>query len=215
MHSEIGEWLTSNFEEFSIWSGYLTEDGVGVSPAMTQQEIDTRLRGLLKKEQVNCYSHLERMRFQPRAKSKINIPLCRMISLPVVRPFLKNDVLNLASHFVSCGYLEGNGVFYVSMEDNDGRTRAVTDEVVATWSENWIAVNAEFEKLLQSDDDLRVFSGKMFMVWDGNHRLQAWLPIINDDHGQDQSWHFSVESIILVVNGDVASLVTALHDVNW
>jgi hypothetical protein len=81
-----------------------------------------------------------------------------MISLPVVRPFLKNDVLNLASHFVSCGYLEENGVFYVSMEDNDGRTRAVTDEVVAMWSENWATVNAEFEKLLQSDDDLRVFS---------------------------------------------------------
>jgi hypothetical protein len=62
---------------------------------------------------------------------------------------------------------------------------------------------------------LRVFSGKMFMVWDGNHRLQAWLPIINDDHGQDQSWHFSLESITLVVNGDIASLVAALHDVNW
>jgi hypothetical protein len=100
-----------------------------------------------------------------------------------------------------------------SREDYDGRTRAVTDEVVATWSENWVAVNAEFDQLLQSDDDLRVFSGKMFMVWDGNHRLQAWLPIINDDHGQDQSWHFSVESIILVVNGDVASLVATLHDV--
>jgi hypothetical protein len=75
MHSDIGDWLTSNFEEFSIWFGYLAEDGVGVSLALTQQEIDTRLRGLLKKEQVNCYSHLERMRFQPRAKSKINIPV--------------------------------------------------------------------------------------------------------------------------------------------
>jgi hypothetical protein len=138
-----------------------------------------------------------------------------MISLPVVRPFLKNDVLNLASHFVFYGYLEGNGVFYVSLEDNEGRTKAVTDEIIATWSESWIAVNAEFEHLLQSDADLRVFSGKMFMVWDGNHRLQAWLSIINEDHGLDRSWHFSVESIILVVNGDVASLVASLHDVNW
>jgi hypothetical protein len=84
---------------------------------------------------------------------------------------LKNDVLNLASHFVSCGYLEGNDVFYVFLEDNEGRTKAVTDEVIATWSESWISVNAEFEHLLQSDADLQVFSGKMFMVWDGNHRL--------------------------------------------
>ena len=60
-----------------------------------------------------------------------------------------------------------------------------------------------------------MFSGKMFMVWDGNHWLQAWLSIINDDHSQDQSWHFSMESIILVVNGDVASLVASLNDKNW
>jgi hypothetical protein len=164
---------------------------------------------------VNCYTRLEKMRLQPRTKSKISIPLCRMISLPIVRPFLKNDVLNLASHFISCGCLEGNGVFYVSMEDNKGRTKAVTDEIVVTWSKNWASVNAEFENLLQSDDDLRVFSGKMFMVWDGNHWLQAWLPIINEDHSHDHSWHFCVESIILVVNGDIASLVSSLHDVNW
>jgi hypothetical protein len=138
-----------------------------------------------------------------------------MISLPIVRPFLKNDVLNLASHFVSCGYLEGNGVFYLSLEDNEGRTKVVTDEIIATWSESWISVNAEFEHLLQSDADLQVFLGKMFMVWDGNHRLQAWLSIINEDHSLDRSWHFSMESIILVVNGDVASLVASLHDVNW
>jgi hypothetical protein len=94
------------------------------------------------------------------------------------------------------------------------RTKVVTDEIIATWSESWISMNAEFEHLLQSDADLQVFSGKMFMVWDGNHRLQAWLPIINEDHGLDRSWHFSVESIILVVNGDVASLVASLHDVN-
>jgi hypothetical protein len=87
-----------------------------------------------------------------------------MISLPVVRPFLKNDVLNLASHFVSCGYLEGNGVFYVSLEDNEGRTKAVIDEIIATWSESWISVNAEFVHLLQSDADLQVFLVKMFMV---------------------------------------------------
>jgi hypothetical protein len=37
------------------------------------------------------------------------------------------------------------------------------------------------------------------MVWDGNHHLQAWLPIINNEHKNDPTWHFVVESIILVV----------------
>ena len=41
------------------------------------------------------------------------------------------------------------------------------------------------KKILQIDEDLKVFSGKIFMVWDGNHRLQAWLPIINQDHTYD------------------------------
>jgi hypothetical protein len=68
-----------------------------------------------------------------------------MIIHLVVRPFLKNDMLNLASHFVSYGYLEGNGVFYVFLEDNNGRTKAVTNEIVATRFENWISVNATRE----------------------------------------------------------------------
>jgi hypothetical protein len=54
----------------------------------------------------------------------------------------------LASHFVACGYLEDNGVFYVSLEDDEGKTYSVMDEIVASWSQNWASVNAEFEHLL-------------------------------------------------------------------
>jgi hypothetical protein len=55
----------------------------------------------------------------------------------------------------------------------------------------------------------------MFHVWDDNHRIQAWMPIINNDHLDDISWHYTVKSIILVVNGDVVSMLTALHEINW
>lgn len=41
------------------------------------------------------------------------------------------------------------------------------------------------------------------------------MPIINDDHSDEIEWHYSVESIILEVKGDVASMLTALHEVNW
>jgi hypothetical protein len=158
---------------------------------------------------------LEKLRFKSCSKSKINIPLSRMISLPVVRPFLKNDVMNLAIHFVACGYMEGNGVFYVALENNEGKIVDVTPDIVASWSDKWVQANALFEEELNSDDDLRVFSGKMFMVWDGNHRLQAWLPIINNEHKDDPIWHYAVESIILVVGGDIVGMLTALHKVNW
>ena len=80
--------------------------------------------------------------------------MCQMISLLVVCPFLKNDVLNLASYFVAYRYLEDNGVFYTTLEDNEGKTYSVTDEIVASWFQNWASMNVEFEHLLQSDDDL-------------------------------------------------------------
>jgi hypothetical protein len=91
--------------------------------------------------------------------------------LPVVRPFLKNDVMNLAAHFVACGYMEGNGVFYVALENNEGKTVDVTPDIIASLSDKWVQANAQFEEELNSDDDLRVFSGIMFMVWDGNYCL--------------------------------------------
>ena len=68
---------------------------------------------------------------------------------------------------------------------------------------------------MQKNEDLMQFLGLMFHVWDGNYRFQAWLPIIDGDHYNDEAWHFSVESIILDVDGQVESLLTALHQVNW
>ena len=53
------------------------------------------------------------------------------------------------------------------------------------------------------------------MMWDGNHRLQSWLPIINQDHTHDPTWHYVVESIILDVKGDIATILATLHEVNW
>ena len=138
-----------------------------------------------------------------------------MVCLPVVRPFLKNDVRKLASHFQKNDYLKGNGVFYVALEDNEGKTSDVSAKIFSTWSQYWVTMNNKFEAMLAADPALQVFCGKMFHVWDGNHRIQAWMPIISNDHLDDISWHYTVESNILVVNGDVVSMFTALHEVNW
>jgi hypothetical protein len=64
-----------------------------------------------------------------------------MVALHVVRPFLKNDVMNLVAHFVACGYMEGNGVFYIVLENNEGKTMDVTLEIMASWSNNWVKAN--------------------------------------------------------------------------
>ena len=63
-------------------------------------------------------------------KSKFNILLYQMILLSVIGPFLKNNVMNLASHFVICGYMEGNGLFYVALENNEGTIIDVTGIII-------------------------------------------------------------------------------------
>jgi hypothetical protein len=55
---------------------------------LSENELELEIHGILKKKCMNTTSRLEKLRFQPRRKSKINIPLCRMVPLPVVRPFL-------------------------------------------------------------------------------------------------------------------------------
>ena len=74
------------------------------------------------------------------------------------------------------GYMEGNGFFYVALEDNHGHTVDITPAIMEKWSPNWSKISEHFERVLHDDDDLRVFSNKMFMVWDGNHCIEAWIP---------------------------------------
>jgi len=40
---------------------------------------------------------------------------------------------------------------------------------------------------LKEDDVLNKFVGKMFWVWDGNHRLQAWSFIIDKHHSEEET----------------------------
>ena len=140
---------------------------------------------MISNESVNIATCLKNMRFKPNSKSKFDIPLCRMISLQAVRPYLKNDVMSLASHFLTNGYLESNGIFFVALENHEVKVVPVTKDVTDTWSPHWVTVNTAFENKLLQGDNLKCFSNKMFHVWDGNHRLQAWLPVINKDHSDD------------------------------
>ena len=182
---------------------------------LTDSELKHKLHDLAIKESVPTTSRLDKLKWHPKHKGRLFIPLCRLLPLSVVRPYLKIDVSQLATHFMIDGYMEGNGFFYVALEDNHGHTNEVTPTVVAKWSSEWKEVNDKFEKKLLADVDLKIFSNKMFMVWDGNHRLQAWMPIIEQFHTHDINWHFCVESVILEPRGNVPSMIAALHEVNW
>ena len=73
----------------------------------------------------------------------------------------------------------------------------VSDDIRASWSSLWQESSDEFDSMLEKDSDLSQFVGKMFFVWEGNHRLTAWFRHINKHHSMDKDWHISVDCIVV------------------
>jgi hypothetical protein len=109
---------------------------------------------------------------RPLAKSRFSIPLCRLQSLPLVRPISEVDVARLQNEFVM-GYRDGDRAMYVSPYNNLDEVLHVTDEIRATWNSFWHQANDDFDSMLRNDSDLSHLVGKMFFVWEGNHQLTA------------------------------------------
>jgi hypothetical protein len=163
---------------------------------------------------VDSINVINAVRIQPLRKSRLLVPLCRMVAMAKVRPVGEMGVQHLEREFVK-GYRDGDRVMYISMFNTEEMSMDVTEEMKAKWSPCWRRANEAFEADLQGDDDLNQFSGKMFFVWEGNHRLSAWLRHINKHHADDPAWHISVHCIILDPRGQVGNLLHAMHDINW
>jgi hypothetical protein len=75
---------------------------------------------------INSIKCIELMRISPKEASHFDIPLCRMVPMPLVRPTLGSDIKRLEAEF-SHGYRLGASMFYVSICDENGEERTVTD----------------------------------------------------------------------------------------
>jgi hypothetical protein len=133
--------------------------------------------------------------------------------MPLVRPTLISDVQKLEQGFLH-GYRAGSAVFYVSLTINHMAPQDVTSELFDSWSIHWKKSSEQFDEFLKQDEHLKCFVGKMFWVWDGNHRLQAWKSVIDKIHSNESGWHIFVDSILLTPSPDIAVLLTAMHDLN-
>lgn len=165
------------------------------------------------KQKLNSKSLIEELRMEPKNASRMQIPLCRLLPVPKVRPVLVSDVRRLESEFVH-GYQEGDRVFFVSTTDDSGGSQPVTDDIVQGWDSHWKKENEAFEKILLSQEYWKSLSGCMFYIWDGNHRHQAWNDYIDKFHSSDAEWHIWVDSIILNSKGRQGALLNAMNDVN-
>ena len=119
-----------------------------------------------------------------------------------------DNVKNLAAHFIACDYMEGNGIFMWAWKTM--REKQWMLQILSLIHE----VNDAFEKILQINEDLKFLSSKIFIIWDRFHHSKAWLSIINRDYIHDHTWYYVVESTILDMKGDIATMLAALHKVN-
>jgi hypothetical protein len=171
---------------------------------------EDELRKLQKVDSIQC---IESMRILPKEVSRFDIPLCRMVYMPLVRPTLANDIKRLEAEFTH-GYRPGAPVFYVSICNEHSEEWYVKDEDTTKWGPQWTSVNLEFEAKLASNPHLKFLSSRMFFICDGNHHFKAWTGYISRLHSNDQKWHYSVDSICLDVRGKGGLFLNAMHDIN-
>ena len=157
-------------------------------------------------QKVDSIQEIESMRISPKNASRFDIPLCRMLYMPLVRPTLATDIKKLETEFIH-GYRSGAPIFYVSICNEKEEKQSVTDKDKSNWDPHWTSINEEFEAKLDSNPHLQFFSGRMFYVCEGNHRLKAWTCIIQRLHSTDQSWHYSMDSICLDARGKAGQLL--------
>ena len=184
------------------------EEGTGDRDPYEGDEDDIRTRN-----KFNSVSAISRLRFQPLSSSRFNIPLCRMLAMPMVRPTLPSDLAKLEQEFVH-GYREGSSVFYVTITNEEGGTHEVTEADKESWGPIWCAKNEEFNTFLLSVPELANMTNLMFFVCDGNHRRQAWLNHIQRVHNTEEAWHCSVDSILLDTKGKNGLVMQVMHNIN-
>jgi hypothetical protein len=62
----------------------------------------------------------------PKEASRFDIPLCRVVYMPLGRPTLAHEIKRLEAKFTH-GYRPGAPVFYVSITNKHGEERVVKD----------------------------------------------------------------------------------------
>ena len=169
---------------------------------------------LRKRQKRDSNSVINRLRIEPEAKSRFSIPLCRLRTLPLVRPINEVDVQWLENEFVM-GYRDGDRVLYVSIYNDRAETLDVTSDMYDSWSSLWQSANDRFAAKLDADPDLARFSSKMFYVWEGNHQVTAWWRHVNNFHRNDEALHISVHCIVLDPRNETGVLLDAMNDINW
>ena len=92
---------------------------------------------------------------------------------PAIRP-IQDRCDDLAEEFRREGYWPERADFFCSLTGKNLPLREVTDEDRNSWDPLWHEIDAEFERAIARTEWSNI-SNMMLYVWDGNHRLKAWM----------------------------------------
>jgi hypothetical protein len=141
----------------------------------------------------------------------MNIPLNKMLSMPILCHALKIDVLKM-EHAFQTRYYEGDKVFYVYPLNWKGEEEFV-DSNVDFWNAHWHFENEKFEHFLLGNPNFKFLPNCIFL-WEDNHKLQIWLFYTQRVHHEDPKWHYSVDSIVFNASHALVELLIAMTDLN-
>ena len=183
-----------------------------------QDALEEDNKGLLEDDlrqyqKVDSVKTIASLRMKPDHLFRLQIPLCRMVAMPMVRPTLSCDLTLLEQEFAK-RYRDGAAVFYVTTTNEGGQSSEFTLEEIDAWDPLWREQNDLFNNHLESVPQLRFLKNLKFFVCDGNHRLLAWMNHIFRRHSQDEEWHIAVDSIVLDTKGRTELVMHVMHDIN-
>ena len=177
------------------------------------EEKDLMEDDLREYHKVDSMNTIASLRMKPAHLFRLQIPFCRMVPMPMVRPTLSCD-LDFLEHEFSKGYRDGAAVFYVTTTDEAGESSLFTDEEMEKWDPFWKEQNDIFNASVKSQPELRFLKNLKFFVCDGNHRLIVWMRYITRKHSKDKEWHYAVDSIVLDTKGRIELVMHVMHDIN-
>ena len=106
--------MCSSMSRPTLATASKSEFCAGGIPAL--QQIGLNEDDIRRAQKMDTIATLQSLRLFPNELSRMRIPLCRLVPMPMVRPTLASDILALEQQFVY-GYEDGARVFYVSIAD--------------------------------------------------------------------------------------------------
>ena len=100
------------------------------------EEKDLMEDDLREYHKVDSVNTIALLRMKPAHLFRLQIPLCHMVPMPMMKPTLSCD-LHFLEHEFSKGYRDGAAVFYVTTMDEAGESSLFTEEEMEKWDPFW------------------------------------------------------------------------------